>query len=226
MRSIALLLLCCAPLAALAKPIAYPDGTTVIFDYGPHMEEAQVFTAPNFQSSLGAGYVRVKLPPNGSGHSHAHGAGTQYGNNVDIGYLRVNLLAERWNLADSQANIYVWGGLGTSDSGDRAGPDTVPNAGFQVDAESRRFYAALKSDWHATYGFTWGMNTLQLGVAPYLHDYNGVATWLVVQGHNMDGTLHRENGAAGLVRLFWRGIWVEAGADLKGKPIALLMLNL
>ncbi len=70
------------------------------------------------------------------------------------------------------------------------------------------------------------MNTLQLGIAPYLHDYNGIATWVVLQGHNMDGTLHRETGAAALLRVFRRGIWVEGGADLNGKPLALLMFNL
>lgn len=226
MRRLFPLLACLVPLAGWAKPIAYPDGTTFTFDYGPHMEEAQVFYSPTFDSSIGAGYVRVKLPENGSGHSHSHGAGTNYGDSVDIGYFRTNLLAERWNLADLQSNIYLWGGLGTANSGARSGPDTVPNAGVQFDAESRRFYGSFKSDWHATFGFTWGMSTLQLGVAPYLHDYNGVATWIVLQGHSMNGTLHRETGVAALVRLFWRGIWVEAGADDKGKPLALLMLNL
>jgi hypothetical protein len=214
------------PGLAVAKPIAYADGTTAAFDYGPHMEEAQVFYAPDFRSSIGVGYVRVLLDENGAGHSHSHGAGSTYGSSVDIGYFRANVLASRWNFTDAQANVYLWGGLGTANSGARSGPETVPNAGFQLDAESRRFYGSLKSDWHSTFGFTYGMNTLQLGVAPYLHDYNGLATWIVLQGHNMSGTLHRENGAAALLRLFWRGIWVEGGADLKGKPLALLMFNL
>ncbi len=92
-RALAAFLSLLVPGLAAAKPIAYADGTTTAFDYGPHMEEAQVFYAPNFQSSLGAGYVRVELDEEGSGHSHSHDAGTTYGDSVDIGYLRVNLLA-------------------------------------------------------------------------------------------------------------------------------------
>lgn len=231
MRPLANLLLLSAALAAasaaapaLAKPIAYQDGTTAVFDYGPHMREAQVFYAPDVNSSIGAGWVRVVLNDY-STDTHAHGAGTSFPDNLDIAYFRANLLAQRWNFTGAQANVYLWGGLGTANSNTRAGPDTVPNAGFQLDAETLRYYTSLKTDWHSTFGFTWGMSTLQVGVAPYLHGYHGLATWLVLQGHSMNGTLHRETGGAGLVRLFWRGTWLQAGADFKGKPVAQLMFN-
>jgi hypothetical protein len=213
-----------APLLAHGKPIAYQDGSTFVLDYMPHEQEAQFFYAPDYRSSLGGGYLRVELPDPSTGHVHPGAASGK--DSVDIGYLRFNVLAKRWNWTDSQANIYFWGGIGTADSGYRESPDTVPNAGLQVDAESRRFYGSLKSDWHSTFAFTHGMTVAQFGVAPYLHDYNTLATWIVLQGHAMSGNLHEEAGGALLVRLFWRGIWGEAGVTDDGELLSLLMFNL
>jgi hypothetical protein len=211
-----------APAPGIAKPIAYQDGTTLVLDYMPHEQEAQVFYAPDYQMSLGAGFLRIERPTVDGGHNHGNGT-DEY---LDIGYLRFNALARRWNFADAQANVYFWGGIGTADSGEREGPDTVPNGGFQVDAESRRFYGSLKSDWHSTFSFTHGMTVAQFGVAPYLHDYNTVATWIVLQGHAMHGDVHEEDGGALLLRLFWRGIWGEAGVTDEGELLSLLMFNL
>ena len=49
-------LACAAP--AAAKPIAFADGTTVMAEYGAGtMRELQIFYAPRFDYSVGAGHV-------------------------------------------------------------------------------------------------------------------------------------------------------------------------
>jgi hypothetical protein len=49
-----------APLCALAKPIAFADGTTVMAEYGAGtMKEIQIFYAPEYTYSVGAGHVEL-----------------------------------------------------------------------------------------------------------------------------------------------------------------------
>jgi hypothetical protein len=207
---------------ARAKPVSFQDGTTVVLEHGPHASELQVFTAPHFRASLGGGFLDVR-PEYEDGHAHHVAAGAAP--ELQVGYLRLNVLLERWNLPGAQANIFAWGGLGLADAGERAAPHLAPNGGLQLDYETRRFYSALKTDWHAGFDFTHGSSVLQLGLAPYLHDYTGVAAWVIAQGHIMQGSVHDAAGGALLVRLFWRWLWVEAGADDEGEPLGLVMVN-
>lgn len=212
-----LLALASAPLAA--KPIAYQHGGTALYEYSPHRQESQLFYAPDHRLSLGGGWLR--LSPDAE-HGHAHGPGDYA---LDIGYLRANVLAERWNGPESQANLYYWGGLGVADTGEEPGLAAVPNAGLQADWETRRWYVSAQTDWHASFAFATGSSTVQLGIAPYLHDYDTLATWIVLQGQSFDGDMLEERSAALLLRFFWRSIWLEAGADQDGKPHGMLMLN-
>jgi hypothetical protein len=75
---------------AMAKPIAYADGTTVMAEYGAGtMEELQIFYAPRFDYSIGGGHV-------------------DFTSDVDehtehINYVRLNWLAHRWNLDDASS---------------------------------------------------------------------------------------------------------------------------
>ena len=50
----------CGPLSAIAKPIAFAEGTTVMAEYGAGtMTEAQAFYAPRFDLSVGGGHVEL-----------------------------------------------------------------------------------------------------------------------------------------------------------------------
>ena len=86
---------------AAAKPIAFAHGTTIMAEYGAGtMEEVQAFYAPFYWLSLGPGYLRLDSD--------------QASRTRAIRYVRANLLVHRWNLDDAQANVFVWGGLGTA----------------------------------------------------------------------------------------------------------------
>src|SRR5450432_4605019 len=100
-----LALLAAAAPAAVAKPIAFANGTTLMAEYGAGtMEEVQAFYAPYYWLSLGAGDLR--LDSDATSRTR------------DIQYLRANYLMHRWNLDDAQANIFAWGGLGTATGND------------------------------------------------------------------------------------------------------------
>jgi hypothetical protein len=198
--------------SASAKPIAFADGTTVMAEYGAGtMQEVQIFYAPRFDYSVGAGHV-------------------DFASDVDrhrehINYARLNWLAHRWNLEDAQANIFVWGGAGAATSTRYQGSRFVGNAGFQADYETRRVYASLKSDLQRSSEFSDRIDTLQLGVAPYKHSYGGLATWFVLQARHYTGEIHSGIETAALLRLFKGGAWVEAGVTNHGKAQAMAMFN-
>jgi hypothetical protein len=197
---------------ALAKPIAFAHGTTVMAEYGAGtMNEAQVFYAPKYFWSVGLGYLELESDLSAKRR--------------EITYARANYLVKRWNLESAQANAFTWGGLGNAYVSETNSSVFAWNAGAQLDYETRRIYTSLKTDVHGSSRFTHRIDTLQLGLAPYRHDYDTLATWLVVQGRNYTGGIYDGVEWALLLRLFKGGAWVEAGATTDGKLQAMAMFN-
>ena len=200
------------PVAAGAKPIAFARGTTVMTEYGAGtMNELQLYYAPRYWYSVGGGLLELESE-DGSKRR-------------DVAYLRGNLLAKRWNLPNAQANVFAWGGLGTARGNDFDGTVLDRNVGFEGDFETRRVYASLQSDLHESSRYSHRIDTAQLGWAPYAHDYDSLATWIVLQGRHYTGGLFEGTETALLVRFFKGGTWVEFGATTDGKLQAMAMFN-
>jgi len=201
-----------APLCAFTKPIAFANGTTVMLEYGAGtMWEAQIFYAPQYNYSVGGGHVEFDsdITPE----------------TVRITYARLNYLLHRWNLESAQANVFVWGGAGAATGNTFNGTELTGNAGAQADYETRRVYASLKTDLQKANAFNICVDTLQLGIAPYKHDYNQIATWFVVQARQYTDDIHHGTEVAALLRLFKGGAWIEAGITNGGKLQAMAMFN-
>ena len=206
----ALALLALSPLA-MAKPIAFAKGKTVMAEYGAGtMNEFQAFYAPRYWGSVGVGWTEL--------------SSTDGETRRRFSYVRGNLLAHRWNLPAAQANVFVWGALGQA-SGDDFGPELSHGVGAQVDYETRRVYASFKTDLQESEHSSHRVDTLQLGWAPYEHDYDTLATWIVVQGRNYTGGVYEGPETALLLRFFKGGTWVEVGATTDRKLQAMLMFN-
>lgn len=205
------------PLAAFAKPIAYAEGTAVMGEYGAGMmQEYQAFYAPAHWWSAGGGWLRLEAEDGSESR--------------EIVYVRGNLLARRWNLPGAQANVFTWGGVGSAQGSDFDGSRTAWNAGGQVDYETLRFYSSARSEWQYARGaFAHRIDTVQLGWAPYAHDWDRVATWFVVQGRHYGRELYDGVEGALLLRLFKNGrrgaVWLDAGLTQDGEPLAMFMLN-
>ncbi|MBB6093950.1 hypothetical protein HNQ60_002831 [Povalibacter uvarum] len=198
--------------SAVAKPIAFADGTTVMAEYGAGtMTEVQAFYAPTFRYSLGGGHLSLNSAENDDAR--------------DITYLRLNYLPKRWNFEAAQANVFVWGGAGRAHIGETGDDEFTWNAGGQIDYETRRVYASLRTDYYDASAFSHRIDTLQLGIAPYEHDYETLAVWFVIQGREYTGDLFEGTEWAALLRLFKHSAWLEAGATREGKLQAMLMFN-
>jgi hypothetical protein len=196
---------------ANAKPIAFAKGKTVMAEYGAGtMNEFQAFYAPKYWVSTGVGWTELT-----SADGNRHRTFT---------YVRANLLAHRWNSPGAQANVFVWGGLGQATGNDMS-PELAREAGFQLDYETRRVYASFKADLFESDHLSHRIDTLQLGWAPYEHDYDTLATWIVVQGRTYTGQIQQGVETALLVRFFKGGTWVEAGSTTDGHLQAMIMFN-
>jgi hypothetical protein len=197
---------------AHSKPIAYADGFTAMAEYGAGtMTEVQGFYAPTFRYSIGGGHLALQSDIND--------------NTRDITYARFNYLPKRWNMEAAQANVFVWGGAGRAHIGETDKNVFAWNAGGQFDYETRRVYGSLRTDYHASNSFDHRIDTLQLGIAPYKHDYQTLAAWFVVQGRNYTGGIYDGIEWAALLRLFKGNVWLEAGVTQDGKAQAMLMFN-
>lgn len=206
----ALALLALSPMAA-AKPIAFAKGKTVMAEYGAGtMNEFQAFYAPKYWVSTGVGWTELKSMDGATRRTFS--------------YVRANLLAHRWNMAGAQANVFVWGGLGRA-SGNDFDAELSREVGAQVDYETRRVYASFKTDLQESEHTSNRVDTLQLGWAPYEHDYDTLATWIVVQGRTYTGGIYDGVEKAVLMRFFKGGTWVEVGATTDRQLQAMLMFN-
>jgi hypothetical protein len=195
-----------------AKPIAFANGTTVMGEYGAGtMTEVQGFYAPTFRYSVGGGHLILNGP--------------DASDSKDITYARFNYLPKRWNLESAQANVFVWGSLGGAHVASTRENEFAWNVGGQFDYETRQLYASLRTDLHEANAFSHRIDTLQLGVAPYAHDYNTLAVWFVIQARQYTGGLYDGTEWAALLRFFKRNAWVEAGATQDGHLQAMLMFN-
>jgi hypothetical protein len=205
-----------APPLTAAKPISFTDGWTAMTEYGGEtMSEAQVFYAPRWWASFGAGQLRLEAED---------GAFSR-----DLSYLRVNGLLKRWNLPGAQANVFGYGGLGRATGSDFAGPQTAGHLGLQADYETLRVYVSGNTEWHRAEAFEHRLDTVQAGFAPYRHAYDGIATWLIAQGRQASGGLYEGVEGALLLRLFaarrWGSVWFEAGPNTDGGLQSMLMVN-
>jgi hypothetical protein len=175
------------------------------------MKEAQVFYAPKYYLSLGPGYLELESDIDDRRR--------------EITYLRVNYLVKRWNMESAQANVFVWGGAGQAYASETNDHRFTGNAGAQIDYETRRVYSSLKTDLYRASDFSHRIDTLQLGLAPYKHDYDTLATWVVVQARRYTGEIHDGTEWALLLRLFKKGGWIEAGVTDEGGLQAMAMVN-
>ena len=217
------------PFVAAAKPIAFQDGWTAMAEYGTNtMREAQVFYAPKYWWSGGAAYTRLI----------AHDKSLE---RETVG-VQVNYLVKRWNLPAAQGNVFAWAGVRTARGYTVSAQAHVPghvieeterfdgvatsHLGAQADYETRSIYASAKTDWLRSDRFSHRIDTVQLGVAPYEHDYEDLAVWFVVQARRYTGgIMPGKTEVIPMVRLFKGNFWIEAGVDRQRRAQVMVMMN-
>lgn len=153
--------------AAVARPVSYPGGWTVMQRNTGDFSSLHVHYSPTFQDSIGA-YAEHNW------EGDYTFAGVQY-----------NRLVQRWNAPRSQGNLYLNLGLGGAETFDGDDQSAAGFVGVAADWETRRWFLS-----YAARGYELGFDqtlvqSARVGVAPYIGDFGDLHTWLMVEVQNM-----------------------------------------
>ncbi|MGY6555479.1 MAG: hypothetical protein ACXIUM_13270 [Wenzhouxiangella sp.] len=195
-------------LQAEARPVSWPGGQVVIVDAQSEQVQWRYSYSQDFRTAFGVGGLyREGLTETGE---------------LNTEFLHATRLLWRRNQPASQANVFGWTGLGYGRTDLGSGLSGL--VGIQADWESKRFYVAGRSEWHAGSGWSHRFNSLSFAVAPYEHDFDRIATWIVLRGMQTSRA-DSDAKAAVLLRFFAPRWWIEFGVDSDSKPLANLMFN-
>lgn len=141
--------------------------------------------------------------------------------NDEMGFLKLNHLLWRKNGEDSQANIYIHGGLGVEDQEvlqkQTRGAFLV---GAEADWETRVLYASLK---HYQFRDSFATQT-RVGFSPKEAPFNDLQTWFMVQGMVIDDIQERVM-ITPMLRFFYHNVLWEMGSSTRGEWMLNLMVH-
>jgi hypothetical protein len=195
---------------SLARPISYAGGHMLMVEHEPDVDRFSYTYSPSFRWSASVGGVRAD--------------GLERTNELELGYVRASRLLHRWNLPAAQANAFAWGGVGQGRTA--LGDGLARHIGLQLDYETRRIYTSLVTELHEGDGWSHRFDTAAIGWAPYEHDIDRVATWVVLKGMRTTNAIDDDIKPVAVLRFFTTRWWLEVGADADGRPLANVMVNL
>lgn len=186
---------------ALARPVSYPGGWTVMQMNDADSHSAHIHYSPTAQYSIGykAEYWHKK-------DWQFHG-------------VQLNYLVKRWNAPATQANFYIKSAAGIAYSDyQRLDGEIEPAAftGIAMDWETRRYFTMYEN----RYSYAGDIDTsfsqkARVGIAPYIGDYGDIHTWLMLQvDHNPSN--EDKITVTPLVRMFKGEYLTEVGMSNKG----------
>jgi hypothetical protein len=194
---------------AQARPVTYPDGRVWVMDAQDNQQAWRFGYSKTFRWSASVGGLYLNELANGE--------------SLDVTYVRAARLLKRWNWPNAQANLFGWGGVGYAKH--TQGTNASGHVGFQADFETRTLYTSVVSEHHEGQGWRYRTDTLSIGAAPYAHDFDGVAAWVILKGMRTTHTLKDKPKGALMLRFFNPTWWIEAGIDSNGRLLGNLMFN-
>ena len=113
-----------------AHPVSFEGGTSLMSEMSPLNQEISLIYSPKWWLGTGLIYDRKT-------------------DSRELISAQLAYLAKRWNLPESQGNVYIFGGLGGSKIGIEIDPDAefdeaFYRLGLQADFETRKVYTAIR----------------------------------------------------------------------------------
>ena len=138
-------------------------------------------------------------------------------------YLMVqnNALIKRWNRKKSQANIYLFSGVGANLNTS----NTIGHFGIQSDWETQSLYTQASIDGFYTTN-TYYIISTRFGFAPYIGSYNNINTWLILQCSNYIKNNNHELSILPVIRLFKDNVLIELGSNFNSNHLINFMFHI
>lgn len=189
---------------ALARPVSYAGGWTLIETSNRASSAALLHYTPAYNYSVGARYEWMR------------------GTDIRMQTIQPTYLAKRWFGKDYQANLYFTGGVGRAEQtrGQSSLTETASFAGVMADWETRSLFASYEMravDLGQLGNQT--MHAARVGWAPYEGDTGDLHTWLMIE---VDRREHLEEATTvtPLIRFFKGPALLEVGYNLSdSKPL-------
>ena len=189
---------CLASIGAVARPVSYAGGWTIIGESDRQSSSALAHYSPSPNMSLG-----LK---------------TEVNRDSDFAIYSVHptLLAKRWFGADHQGNLYFHGGIGVASGiNNRPGSDQMAiYGGVMADWETRSLFIGYRNRYLEAGDYSSQfMQAVRVGFAPYEGDSGDLHTWLMLEIDHLPSDPDSVT-ATPLIRFFKGPLLVEAGYNL------------
>ena len=194
--------------AAGAAPMGFKDSVMSMADASPNWREAWVNYALTPRDAFGAGGLYMRSDDK-----------TRTRTLTEVNYTR---LLKRWNLADAQANVWLFAGVGAISGNDFPGSRLALAPGVQVDYETTRVYLAATGRVYRADDLNHDFASVRLGFSFYEVDYDEVQPWLVLEARRMRG-LSDKTEITPMLRLIHNRYFVELGVNNSRQARANLM---
>ena len=203
-----------APVHAL--PMSYAGSTTIGIEADPHW--SSVWFSHAIDRNNGLGLSLQYLPANAvhSSHASANNSSNSHNQQGDETFSLIDSthLLKRWNMPKAQANLWLFGGIGTYHASGSSTPpvdhanhnhrgglndaatETASSSlriaarpGIQFDAESTRLRIEGKAMLYLAPDINRPLLSATAGAALSEPNYNGVQPWLELQVRSMPGVV-------------------------------------
>ena len=139
-----------------ARPISWTGGSTIMYKSNSMMSSYYYHYSPSFKYSVGAEYINDR-----------------YYNDQYIS-IRSTYLLDRKNTKASQRNLYLTASISTKSNDDLY-------YGVHGDWETRRYFTSFSILDKRASQKDYTENEFQIGIAPYLGEYNQLHTWIMLK---------------------------------------------
>lgn len=197
-------------LTSFAHPVIYKDGTVVSSSNMPTYSDNQLMYSWSNRWASGLNYWRF----------------TQGDKNTDMAFLKTNYLLYRNNGDDSQANVYLHGGVGIADSEiEKRQTNEAYMTGAEADWETRTLYTSLKHYYFTSPKVTdISMTQARIGFSPYEAGFDQLQTWFMFQAMYMPD-VEAEVILTPLLRFFYKNVLWEIGSSTRAEWMINVMVH-
>ncbi|MEY3697951.1 MAG: hypothetical protein RL631_604 [Pseudomonadota bacterium] len=184
--------------SALCGPMGFKESWMSMGDVSPNWQEVLVNYAFTARDAVGASSILMRSDD-----------GNKTRQFTEATYTR---LLRRWNMPESQANIWFIGGIGNTTGNDFSGSKTMVAPGIQVDYETTRIYVAASARLYRAQGLNHDFASARAGFSFYEVDYDQTQPWFILEVRRMRG-LTDKTEVTPMLRLIHNRYFVELGVN-------------
>ena len=183
---------------AHAGPMGFKDSWMAMGDLSPNWREAWVNYAMTSRDAVGGGLLYMRSDDK-----------RQTRTLTEATYTR---LLKRWNTKESQANVWLLGGIGAVEGNDFSGSKLMLAPGVQLDYETTRVYVSTTARLYRASGINHDYGSVRAGFSFFEADYDETQPWFIVEARRMRG-LSDKLEITPMLRLINKGYFIEAGVN-------------